>query len=334
MMLMRLTKTFISLIALVIFGMPMARGEELKESSYKIFSSSSYRWNATGMMAYQPEGWEMEQPLFYRMSDNGDEAIITSPVIDSTLKWRCGMYAGIMRVPEQVPDPTGRMVPVVGIEGFCSNGVTELYLPATIRDLGKSIWYCDMLETVIFDDSLEEINGVFNCMYLTTCSLPAGLKRVGDQSLCNTGVTSFQFPAGLEEVGELAFSYNFLLEQLDLGNLQRAGAMAFRNLPSLSKVVLPESLESLGDGSFAYCCALEELWLPSHTVQYGEGCFRYATSLQRLVCPSATPYAWPLDEVDASDIILYVPDGAEDLYRNAEGWKQSSAIRPIPELQK
>lgn len=330
-------KTIIRYAALIAAVLPVIapmRAQEINKESYKVYEMGPSEWDATGLLVYEREDVENGgMPLFYHIGADG--ATISSPlwyVDEGERMYRYGVYAGTIAIPSKLPDGRGGQVEVRGIEAFRNNGVTELRIPSTVRSLGNSLRNCDMLEKLEIEEGIEEISGMYYCMYLRECRLPSSVKYVADGSMQYLGLREMTLPPLLTEVGDSALAFNYQMERLDLGNLRTAGKWAFSHSQSLKKLVLPESLESLGEGCFAFCCALEEIWLPSHEVKWGGKVFNYTTGLKRVVATSPTPYPMDGVEIDRDNIDLYVPAGSEDLYRKSSYWQHAKGIYPISEL--
>lgn len=242
-----------------------------------------------------------------------------------------GYYAGVLSVPEKI-EYGGEMISVVQIDGFFRNGVSELILPSGLRSICNSIESCGSLVKISFNDELEEISGVRNCPYLQECRLPSALKYVGDNSMMNTGLKSIILPEGVEKVGNGAFSYNYVLEELDLCKLVETGDDAFSHLQSLKRLLIPETVRSLGSGSFSYCCGLEEIEFASGNIDYGNECFLECNMLQRVIVRSLEPDICPFPMERMSKITLFVPEDSESAYRKAMGWRNAKSIVTFSEM--
>lgn len=95
------------------------------------------------------------------------------------------------------------------------------------------------------------------------------------------------------------------------------GGYSFVQSP-LSKIVLPDSLQSIGDYAFYYCESLTEVDLPDSLQSIGEGAFRYCESLTEVDLPdslqsignSAFAECESLTEVDLPDSLQSIGYGA------------------------
>ena len=62
---------------------------------------------------------------------------------------------------------------------------------------------------------------------------------------------------------------------------------AFSFCRSLSEIVIPSSVTSIGKGAFSYCVSLSEIVIPSSVTSIGKGTFSYCYSLSEIVIPSS-----------------------------------------------
>ncbi|MEH2793657.1 leucine-rich repeat protein [Segatella copri] len=62
---------------------------------------------------------------------------------------------------------------------------------------------------------------------------------------------------------------------------------AFLGCRSLSEIVIPSSVTSIGDSAFDTCCSLSEIVIPSSVTSIGDGAFSSCSSLSEIVIPSS-----------------------------------------------
>ena len=65
------------------------------------------------------------------------------------------------------------------------------------------------------------------------------------------------------------------------------GDSAFYGCYSLSEIVIPSSVTSIGDGAFSSCDSLSEIVIPSSVTNVGYGAFSFCSSLSEIVIPSS-----------------------------------------------
>lgn len=65
----------------------------------------------------------------------------------------------------------------------------------------------------------------------------------------------------------------------------KLGAFCFYNATNLKEVVLPATIEEIGDGAFSSCRELKKLQLNEGLKKIGERCFKYTYSLEQITIP-------------------------------------------------
>ena len=128
------------------------------------------------------------------------------------------------------------------------------------------------------------------------------------------------------------------------------GRYAFWGCSSLASVVIPNSVTSIGEGTFCLCtglvsvdipysvtsigdCAflgcdsLASVVIPGSVTSIGDGAFTNCNNLKKLVCHATTPPVFA-DElwgafvgVNKDACTLYVPQESLDAYKSAAHWK-------------
>ena len=134
---------------------------------------------------------------------------------------------------------------------------------------------------------------------------------------------------GITNIPPDAFLYCKGLEQADLcrSAVQTIKSRAFRQCTNLTKVTLPESLETIDDEAFMYA-GLETLVLPRQVNWIGSKAFMYCTKLGRIILTNPTPatvdrnntvfndYIW----YGAATDVIYVPSGTRQAYLNTNNY--------------
>ena len=108
-------------------------------------------------------------------------------------------------------------------------------------------------------------------------------------------------------------------------------SFACRLCSQLTAVILPEGLTRIGDFAFVGCRGIQELELPSTLTTIGTGAFIDLPNLETVVIYAKIPPVWDYNDVfcfhvggigdsnayHTADVALYVPEGKDDIYRNA-----------------
>jgi len=100
----------------------------------------------------------------------------------------------------------------------------------------------------------------------------------------------------------------------------RIDSQAFRSCDSITSIVLPNALISIGDGAFGYCTGLSEIIIPSSVTRIESNAFSECTGLSEINIPSSVTYigreafygCTGLSEFNIPSSITYIGAGAFD----------------------
>lgn len=172
---------------------------------------------------------------------------------------------------------------------------TEITLPATTPDgnaydVATNV-FCFSAGLTAIDMSAAEIyelggnpNGTLRS--LTSVTLPATLKSVGQRFFANSGISEIALPDGLETIGNYAFSGCSELSSANLpGSLTDIGIEAFKGT-QIAAAEIPSGITDLKNGLFENCTALASADLPETLETIGERVFKGAEKLAAVNMPS------------------------------------------------
>ena len=155
------------------------------------------------------------------------------------------------------------------------------------------------------------------------------------------------------EIASEAFAECYEVEHIHIENgVEIIGGRAFWNCQGLHHIDLPSTLKEIGYHAFEYCVGLTEMIIPEGVTTIAWRVFNYCTSINTLVLPStllsigeeAFAENWALSRIECDattppqlagytfydPVVLYVPEGCVDAYRNAEYWGNITDIREFP----
>ena len=156
----------------------------------------------------------------------------------------------------------------IGTNAFnmCSN-LKEVILPDSITELGDSVFVdCESLTDVVYPKGLSAIppDTFAGCSALSGFDISENVTRIGRGafSYC-TSLTSLVIPDQVTEVGRQALAFSGLV-CLEIGSgLTETSDNMCQSCENLTSVTLPETLASVGSGSFIECNSLSQITLPS-----------------------------------------------------------------------
>ena len=129
-------------------------------------------------------------------------------------------------------------------------GSTVYFVSGWIVKHGNGIGKVDLGNTTAF---VGIADAAFYQSKITDVTLPGTIKYIGDSAFC-----------GATELKSVTFSANGLL---------RVGVGAFSECRKLEKIVLPDSVEEIGDRAFIGCESLAEIIMGSAVKDIGENAF-------------------------------------------------------------
>ncbi len=226
-------------------------------------------------------------------------------------------------------------------QAFSESGLYEIYLPESLKILGKEVFYnCRRLREANIPSQINELDqGLFKeCSNLTNITLHDGISVFKRDVFRGCGFSAFTIPQGLTTLGDFALAYCPNLKEISIPdhvtqigicifqgcfNLEKislpylgysieepcslfnlfdgenylklqeviiAGGntlvdRAFHNFKGISKIILPNSIITIGKEAFKGCIGLQEIIIPDSVQYIGEMAFDDCINLQRMTLP-------------------------------------------------
>ena len=170
--------------------------------------------------------------------------------------------------------------------------------------------------------------------FITEVVIPEGVTNIGEGIFWDcTGLAEITIPAGVTSIDNYAFSGCRNLVAVSVPeSVKSIGVYAFQNCNCLTAITIPEGVMSIGNNTFENCNSLIAITIPEGVMNIGSNAFLGCSGLTSIACNTTTPPAiedqWSLYGVDKS-IPVYVPVSAVAAYKEAEGWKEFTNIRPM-----
>ena len=180
----------------------------------------------------------------------------------------------------------------IGDYAFANNKLLKsVVLPSTLKKIGRGAFKNSNLESVILPSGLEEIaEEAFSYNKLSAVTLPTHLKTLGDSAFSNNNLKEVTLPSHLEVLGT-AFIDNSELNKITFSEgLKEIRGDHYRELSTFSgtaikSLVLPKSLEKIGDCAFYDLKGLAEISIPENVTSIGNEAF-YNTGLTSIDLPA------------------------------------------------
>ena len=232
------------------------------------------------------------------------------------------------------------------------NSLTSISLPnaMTIGDWAFSD--CSALTSIDLPNVTSIGSSAFvDCPALTSIALPNAM-TIGDDAFLGCPLASIDLP-NATTIGNLAFASCHALKRIDLPNATYIGVSAFNDCSALTSIDLPNATY-IGVAAFANCSALTSIDLPNATSignealagcsslvtfdiaasvdSIGQRAFAGCTALQTVMTQVVTPFVIAddvFDETAYESVVLKVPQGALQAYRDTPAWSRFTTIWEI-----
>lgn len=221
-------------------------------------------------------------------------------------------YDGVIEDVKMPPKFDGAPVTVIGEEAFKDSVIRHIVIPDSVEVIEASAFAYTQLETITFSENsdLKSIeHGAFMATeFLESFSTPNQVEYIGVAAFALSSITSITMPEGLVTIDEQAFFHAYNLESITIPStvgiigdsafgfmavepqdpfpmpslryvhfapssvLTTIESNAFKNA-LIENIVLPESVNTLGDEVFASLKDLRFLYLPKSIETMGASQF-------------------------------------------------------------
>ena len=169
--------------------------------------------------------------------------------------------------------------------------VVTISIPDSVASIGTACFSgCSKLISASMPSGITEIpeRCFAGCSSLSGVSIPSGIIRIGTSAFTGCrNLKSIDFNTSLKEIGNNAFADCPSLAEITTDrtvtfpNVTSIGAQAFYGT-AIARIIIPDSVETLGVGTFSSCLSLTEVYIGDNVKEIPESCFTRCTSLYKL----------------------------------------------------
>ena len=185
----------------------------------------------------------------------------------------------------------GYSVKTIGHYAFYNCALGRVSIPSATVSIGNYAFAENdkMTKATLRKNLLTIGNGAFrNCGALATITIPTTVTSIGIEAFENcSSIPKVTIPVGVTEINDRAFSNCSSLANVTIsGAVTRIGISAFYN-NAFENIILPETVEVLGDSAFRQCANLKEITLPNALNAIGDAVFLKCSALYRVSLPDS-----------------------------------------------
>ena len=224
---------------------------------------------------------------------------------------------------------------VVSIDeyAFCGcDNLSSITLENGVTNIGERVFMsCGNLETVVLPNSLEVIGpyAFAGCRQLKTIEIPNSVTAIDNGAFVQCEkLESVVLPNNLKTLGTYVFQKCYELRSVKIPSCVKnltEGTFSYCN--NLTQAEMEEGVEDIGLGVFYQCSGLSSITIPSSVKSIGTMAFQGCANLNSVTVLSKDPATLTNSSFsNASNSILHVPKGCQDVYRTASYWNAFSSI--------
>ena len=202
---------------------------------------------------------------------------------------------------------------VIANRAFSScSSLTSITIPESVTSIGYEAFYgCSALTSITIPNSVTSIrNYTFkNCSALTSITIPNSVTSIGERAFENcSSLTSITIPENVTSIGDHAFydcsslksvvwnatnCTDFRFDQstvtsITFGNsVKHIPAYLCYRMENLQSVVIPNSVTSIGMGTFSGCSSLTSITIPNSVTSIEDATFDGCSSLTSITLPNS-----------------------------------------------
>ncbi len=245
--------------------------------------------------------------IYYNYINNGTELEVT--FWGTSDYYYLYLYTGNVVIPEEVTYMNRtRKVTSIGKDAFSEcNGLTSVIIPNSVTSIGSSAFYsCNGLTSVTIGNSVTSIgeDAFSDCDGLTSVTIPNSVTSIGKDAFrkcwglkkvivkdiaawCNIKFVGYSSnPLGY--ASHIYSDEDSEITKLIIPNsVTSIGECAFNGCSNLTSVTIPNSVMSIGDDAFSDCDGLTSVTIPNSVTSIGARAFYYCSGLTSVTIPNS-----------------------------------------------
>lgn len=189
------------------------------------------------------------------------------------------------------------------VTGLGSCGDRNIVIPEVYNGLpvtavaARAFASCENIYSIVLQNGMTSIGeeAFSGCFGLTSLTLPDGLEEIGAYAfqMCS-GLQTIKMPHGLRQIGKGAFWFCHNLKGVYITDLPGWCAIEFDGIGAnplsvggslyidgrlVTELIIPDSVEKIGDHAFAMCTSLKKVYIGAKTSQIGSKTFYFCDRL-------------------------------------------------------
>jgi hypothetical protein len=267
---------------------------------------------------------------------NTGETIITATTINGIFKDSCKITIKLGNEEVTLGSTKHITIPnncVLLDDMFTNNKTIETVTVGDNVTFGKNTFSgCSNLKSITFNGEISKITErMFQyCTSLSSIDIPEGVTSIGDFAFerCHS-LRTINIPNSVTSINQNAFRLSGLTSVTVPGSIKDIAYSAFFWCTELASVKLCEGVETIGIEVFKGCEKLEKISFPASLKYVNAWAFTWSNNIKIIECNGTTPpilHTQSFEEVDLTNITVYVPKGSVDAYKNAPVWKDFPKI--------
>ena len=209
-------------------------------------------------------------------------------------------------------------VPVVAIGQDAFRDLASLVsvdIPSTIKTIGDSAFRgCTGLTEIVIPNSVTTVGyaAFRNCTGLVSVTIPDSVTNFSAVAFDGCNIENLTFAQGTKEIKlEMVFCEATLKNVMIPNTVEVIGDYAFQNCTALTNISIPNSVKTIGKEAFRGCTGLTAIDIPNSVISIGENAFRQCSGFTTLVIPSSVTSIGYAAFRDCTGLVsVTIPDSA------------------------